>query len=233
MDKTDLSWMLRSLASTDAKKIPTLWRKPGGGAAWYAGGRKRMPPGDGEDARKDGEALMSADVVDDIYEGSHRVGIYLVNGRQILLVPILDINCRSDAAEIYDYPMEPAVLGKLVLALFDQMESQALVFREKYKDYWLMPKGITSWRKFENATFRIYVETEEDGALGLYRCYASGRGFMGESDDPSLVLRRNVSALELGESILAQLAVVVEKQPEYTLKFAKKTRKRKAPEADA
>ena len=60
------------------------------------------------------EALMSVDVVDDIYEGSHRVGVYLVNGRQILLVPILDIDCRSDAAEIYDYPMEPAVLGGLV-----------------------------------------------------------------------------------------------------------------------
>ena len=56
MDKTDLLWMLRSLAPTDAKKIPTLWRKLGGGA-WYAGGRKRMPPGDGEDAGKDGKRL--------------------------------------------------------------------------------------------------------------------------------------------------------------------------------
>ena len=176
---------------------------------------------------------MSADVVDDIYEGSHRVGVYLVNGRQILLVPFLDVYCRSDAAEIYDYPMEPAGLGGLVRNLFDQMEHRTLVFREKYKNYWLMPKGITSWRKFENATFRIYVETEEDGALGLYRCYASGRGFMGESDDANLVLRRNVSALELRESVLAQLAVVEEKQPEYTLKFAKRKRRRKAPEADA
>lgn len=96
-----------------------------------------------------------------------------------------------------------------------------------------MPKGITSWRKFESATFRIYVETEEDGALGIYRCYASGRGFMGESNDPNLVLRRDVSALELGENILAQLAVVAEKQPEYTLKLAKRKRKRKALEADA
>ena len=229
MDKTGLSWMLRSLASTDAKKIPTLWRKLGGGGAWDAGGRKRMPPGDGEDTEKDGEALMS----DDIYSCRKRVGIYVVNDRQVLLVPFLDIDCRSDAAEIYDYPIEPAVLGGLVRNLFDQMEHRALVFREKYKDYWLMPKGITSWRKFESATFRVYLADEEDGTFGLYRCYASGRGFVGESNDPNLVLRRDVSALELGESILAQLAVVVEKQPEYTLKFAKKTRKRKAPEADA
>ena len=202
------------------------------GDTWYAGGRKRMPPGDGEEAGKDGEALM-ADGIDDIYEGSHRVGVYLVNGRQILLVPILDVYCRSDAARMFDYPMEPAVLGELVLDFFDQMEHRALVFREKYKNYWLLPKGITSWRKFESATFRVYLADEEDGTFGLYRCYASGRGFVGESNDPNLVLRRDVSALELGESILAQLAVVVEKQPEYTLKFAKKTRKRKAPEADA
>lgn len=179
------------------------------------------------------EALMAVDVVDDIYSWRKRVGVYLVNGGQILLVPILDVYCRSDAARIYDYPMEPAVLGGLVLDLFDQMDRRALVFREKYKNYWLLPKGITSWRKFESATFRVYLADEEDGTFGLYRCYASGRGFVGESNDPNLVLSRNVSALGLGESILAQLAVVVEKQPEYTLKFAKKTRKRKAPEADA
>lgn len=167
-----------------------------------------------------------------IYEGSHRVGIYLVNGRQILLVPILDVYCRSDATEMYDYPMEPDVLGGLVLNLFDQMDHRNLVFREKHKNYWLMPKGITSWRKFQNAAFRVLVAGEAD-TLELYRCYASGRGFVGEGNGPNLVLRRDVSALELGESILAQLAVVVEKQPEYTLKFAKKTRKRKAPEADA
>ena len=190
-----------------------------------------MPPGDGEDAGKDGEALM-ADDIDDIYEGSHRVGIYLVNGRQILLVPILDVYCRSDAARMFDYPMEPAVLGELVLDLFDQMDRRDLVFQEKYKNYWLLPKGITSWRKFQNAAFRVLVAGEAD-TLELYRCYASGRGFVGEGNGPNLVLRRDVSALELGESILAQLAVVVEKQPEYTLKFAKKTRKRKAPEADA
>lgn len=35
-----------------------------------------MPPGDGEVTRKDGGALMAVDVADDIYEGSHRVGIY-------------------------------------------------------------------------------------------------------------------------------------------------------------
>ena len=178
------------------------------------------------------EALMSVDVVDDIYEGSHRVGVYLVNGRQILLVPILDVYCRSDAARMFDYPMEPAVLGKLVLDFFDQMDRRDLVFREKYKNYWLLPKGITSWRKFQNAAFRVLVAGEAD-TLELYRCYASGRGFVGESDDPNLVLRRDVSALELGESVLAQLAVVAEKQPEYTLKFAKRKRKRKAPEADA
>ena len=177
------------------------------------------------------EALMSVDVVDDIYEGSHRVGVYLVNGRQILLVPILDIDCRSDAAEIYDYPMEPAVLGGLVRNLFNQMEHRNLVFREKYKNYWLMPKGITSWRKFESATFRVYLASEENGTLGLYRCYASGRGFVGESNGPNLVLSRNVSALELGESVLAQLAVVEEKQPEYTQKFAKRKRKR-TPESE-
>lgn len=175
---------------------------------------------------------MSVDVVDDIYEGSHRVGVYLVNGRQILLVPILDVYCRSDAARMFDYPMEPAVLGKLVLDFFDQMDRRDLVFREKYKNYWLLPKGITSWRKFQNAAFRALVAGEAD-TLELYRCYASGRGFVGESDDPNLVLRRDVSALELGESVLAQLAVVAEKQPEYTLKFAKRKRKRKAPEADA
>ena len=172
-------------------------------------------------------------MADDIYSCRKRVGIYVVNDRQVLLVPFLDIDCRSDAAEIYDYPMEPAVLGKLVRNLFDQMEHRALVFREKYKDYWLMPKGITSWRKFESATFRVYLADEEDGTFGLYRYYASGRGFVGESNGPNLVLRRDVSALELGESILAQLAVVAEKQPEYTLKFTKRKRKRKAPEADA
>ena len=188
-----------------------------------------MPPGDGEDTGKNGEALMP----DGIYEGRHRVSIFIVNGRQILLVPILDVYCRSDATEMYDYPMEPDVLGGLVLNLFDQMDHRNLVFREKHKNYWLMPKGITSWRKFESATFRIYLADEEDGTFGLYRCYASGRGFVGESNDPNLVLSRNVSALELGESILAQLAVVAEKQPEYTLKFTKRKRKRKAPEADA
>ena len=192
-----------------------------------------MPPGDGEDAGKDGKALMAVDVVDDIYSWRKRVGVYLVNGRQILLVPILDVYCRSDAARMFDYPMEPAVLGELVLDFFDQMDHRNLVFQEKYKNYWLMPKGITSWRKFESATFRVYLADEEDGTFGLYHCYASGRGFVGESNDPNLVLRRDVSALELGESILAQLAVVAEKQPEYTLKFAKRKRKRKAPEADA
>lgn len=51
-------------------------RLAGAGGAWYAGGRMWMPPGDGEVTRKDGGALMSVAVADDIYKGSHRVGIY-------------------------------------------------------------------------------------------------------------------------------------------------------------
>jgi len=145
---------------------------------------------------------------DDIYAEEQGVNVHIVNERQILLAPLLGCRFRSDAAVIYDYPIDAIFLGKKVLDYFDQMDRHDLKLKEKYKDFWLMPKGMTSWRKFEKSALTILL-LHKNSSLELYRNYLSpDGGFVQESEEPNLVLSRTIAPKELGEIILSQFEYI-------------------------
>ena len=145
---------------------------------------------------------------EDIYSAEQGVNIHIVNEKQILLVPLLGCRFRSDAAKIYDYPIDASFLGEQVADYFDQMDRHELMFAEKYKNFWLLPKGITSWKKFEKSALTLLL-LHINGNIELYRNYlSSDGGFVQESDNPNLVLIRTISSKELGEIILSQFEYI-------------------------
>ena len=82
------------------------------------------------------------------------------------------------------------------------------MFAEKYKNFWLLPKGITSWKKFEKSALTLLL-LHINGNIELYRNYLSpDGGFVQESDNPNLVLIRTISSKELGEIILSQFEYI-------------------------
>ena len=144
------------------------------------------------------------------YEQDHALHIFLIRDRQIQFVPVLGCIMHSNAAEIYDYPVPAAFVGEKVKELFLRMDQRNLEFREEYKDYWLAPKGIRSWKKFEENALSIFIHCV-DGKLHLFCCYpAAPRGFDSESQTPNVVFDRDVPAEELGNCILEQFAYIKE-----------------------
>ena len=144
------------------------------------------------------------------YDEMHKLHIYIICDRQLQFVPVLGCIMHSNAAELYDYPVPVAFVGEKVKELFLRMDQRNLEFREEYKDYWLAPKGIRSWKKFEENALDISIHCV-DCKLHLFRCYpAAPRGFAPESQTPNVVFDRDVPAEELGNCILKQFAYIRE-----------------------
>ena len=151
---------------------------------------------------------MSFDCIN--YEEKHSLHVFLVQERLIQFVPILGCYIQSGAAEIYDYPVPAAFVGEKVKELFLRMDQRNLEFREVYKDYWLVPKGIRSQKSFiaNSQDIVIHCIGKE---LQLYRFYPYiPRGTAPESETPNVIFDRDVPAEELGNCILEQFAYMKE-----------------------
>lgn len=142
----------------------------------------------------------------------HRLSIALVNKKQILFVPVLKNKNISEAAVIYDYPMEAEEIGKVVFQFFEQMKQRNLTLHTPYQKYWLMPKGIRSYRKFVKAALLIDLTLYGD-VYKLCRWFpAPDRGFEPERSDNDITISAFASAKELGEFILQQFDYIEKKR---------------------
>lgn len=135
----------------------------------------------------------------------HGLSVDLVNKKQILFVPVLQGYMISQAAVICDYPMDAEEIGRLVFQFFAQMKRHDLTLHDPYKNYWFMPKGIRSFKRYVEVAFPVHLEWDGD-ILGIYRWIpAPDRGFTREgSGGYEVTIRTSVSAKELGEFILRQ-----------------------------
>ena len=144
------------------------------------------------------------------YEQDHALHIFLIRDCQIQFVPVLGCIMHSNAAEIYDYPVPAAFVGEKVKELFLRMDQRNLEFREVYKDYWLVPKGIRSQKSFIANSQNIAIHCEGN-ELQLYRFYPYfPRGTASEFQTPNVIFNRDVSPEELGNCILEQFAYIKE-----------------------
>lgn len=142
----------------------------------------------------------------------HGLIVDLINKKQILFVPVLQIKVISEAAVIYDYPMDVEEIGRIVFKFFEQMKLRNLTLHEPYKNYWLMPKGIRSFKRYVKATFSVSLTWDGD-AFQFYRWFpASDRGFEPESSSYDATISTSVSAKELGEFILQQFDYIEKKR---------------------
>lgn len=142
-----------------------------------------------------------------IVEQNLSLTVHVTNMRQILLVPVLGIECLSSAVRIYDFPILAEYLGAEVIDVFKRLKNQTLDIDPNQKNYWVRPKGIRSWRQFQSCSISLTIETSAIG-FSLFRYYAvpPNQGFAPESAEPNQILSHTVSPLELGEAILKQLA---------------------------
>ena len=144
------------------------------------------------------------------YEEDHALHVFLIHDRQIQFVPLLGCIIYSNAAEIYDYPVPAEFIGRTVKDFFFRMDQRNLTVQEAYKNYWLTPKGVNSWKSFEANALAIFIHCEND-KLNLFRCYpAISRGFSSEAETPNVIFNRDVSPEELGTCILEQFAYIRE-----------------------
>jgi len=142
----------------------------------------------------------------------HGLSVDLINKKQILFVPFLQINAISEAAVIYDYPMDAEEIGSLIFRFFEQMKSRNLTLHTPYKNYWLMPKGIRSFKKYVEAAFPVELEWDGD-IFNVYRWFpAPDRGFELEHSSNYITISTSVSAKELGEFILQQFDYIERKR---------------------
>ena len=134
----------------------------------------------------------------------HGLSVDLINKKQILFIPVLQIKMISEAATIYDYPMGAEEIGILVFKFFEQMKLRNLTLHTPYKNYWLMPKGIRSFKKYVEAAFPVELTRNED-VFQVCRWFpAPDRGFEPEHSQNDITISTSVSAKELGEFILQQ-----------------------------
>ena len=92
---------------------------------------------------------------DNLYDYDHALSVDLVNKKQILFIPILGCQMVSEAAVIFDYPMGAEDIGSLIFQFFEQMKQRNLTLHAPYKNYWFMPKGIRSFKKYVEAAFPV------------------------------------------------------------------------------
>lgn len=142
----------------------------------------------------------------------HGLDVALVNKKQILFVPTLQSKMISEAAVIYDYPMDAEEIGRLVFKFFEQMRARNLTLHSPYKNYWLMPKGIKSFKKFVEAAFPVSLKWNGD-VFDVCRWFpAPDRGFVPENSGNNITISNSVSARELGEFILQQFDYIEKKR---------------------
>ena len=142
----------------------------------------------------------------------HSLSVDLINKKQILFVPDLQTKVISEAAVIYDYPMGAEEIGRIVFKFFEQMKLRNLTLHTPYKNYWLMPKGIRSFKGYVKATFSISLAWDGD-VFEFYRWFpASDRGFEPESSSYDATISTSVSAKELGEFIIQQFDYIERKR---------------------
>lgn len=142
----------------------------------------------------------------------HGLSIDLVNKKQILFVPVLQIKCISEAAAIYDYPMEAEEIGRFVFRFFEQMKQRNLTLHTPCKKYWLMPRGIRSFKKYVEATFSVELSWDGDVFSVCRWLPAPDRGFEPEPSGEDLTISNSVSAKELGEFIQQQFDYIEKKR---------------------
>ena len=142
---------------------------------------------------------------DDLYDYDHALSVDLVNKKQILFIPILGCRMVSEAAVIFDYPMGAEEIGSLIFQFFEQMKQRNLTLHAPYKNFWFMPKGIRSFKKYVEAAFPVTLDCDGD-AFGVIRWIpAPDRGFTAESSGGyKVTISTSVSAKELGEFVLQQ-----------------------------
>lgn len=136
------------------------------------------------------------------YDYGHTVCIFITNETQILLVPTLGGTSCSGATRIYDYPIPADFLGAETLNMFRQMDERALEIRENSKNFWFMPKGVRSWKKFESSSLYVSIDCIDNEFRFLRWHPGPPRGYTGYQNEPDLILPRETSAQELGEAIL-------------------------------
>ena len=153
----------------------------------------------------------------------HGLSVDLINKKQILFVPVLQTKVISEAATIYDYPMDAEEIGRFVFKFFEQMKMRNLTFHTPYKNYWLMPRGIRSFKKYVEATFSVSLTWYGD-VIKVCRWFpAHDRGFEPEYSCNDIAISASVSAKELGEFILQQFNYIEEKRkPSLGLKYGEK-----------
>lgn len=142
----------------------------------------------------------------------HGLIIDLVNKKQILFVPVLKTKCISEAAAIYDYPMDAEEIGRFVFQFFEQMKLRNLTLHTPYKNYWLMPKGIRSFKKYVEATFSVDLTWDGDIFSVCRWVPAPDRGFEPDPSSKDLTISNSVSAKELGEFIQQQFDYIEKKR---------------------
>lgn len=142
----------------------------------------------------------------------HDLSVDLINKKQILFVPVLKAKNISEAAVIYDYPMGVEEIGGFIYKFFEQMKSRNLTLHEPYKNYWLMPKGIRSYKKFVEAAFSVDLRWDGD-VFEVTRWFpARDRGFEPESSGYDTTINNSVSAKELGEFMIQQFDYIEKKR---------------------
>lgn len=146
----------------------------------------------------------------------HSLQVVLVNKKQILFVPVLQSHIISEAAVICEFSMDAERIGELADRFFEQMRRRCLTLHEPYKNYWLMPKGIRSFKKYVEASCPI--ELTWDGAVfGITRWLpAPDRGFEPEAVNTEngyhAEISNSASPAELGELLLRQFDEIEKKR---------------------
>lgn len=141
---------------------------------------------------------------DDIFSHDPRVHVYVSNLRQIMVVPFYDEYGLSMLAKIYDYPIEAKAIGTHVSDALLYLLNNPIEQQGNQKKYWLLPRGVKSWNKFQDCSMLVTICIDEESYF-LNRHYTvPRRGFYPESTQPDLTLPRIISDEELGRAILAQ-----------------------------
>mgnify|MGYP002518880869 CR=1 FL=1 len=147
----------------------------------------------------------------------HGLQVALVNRRQILFVPVLRSHLISEAAVICDYPMCAEEIGGVIYHFFEQMKLRRLTLHNPYKKYWLMPKGVSSFKKYVEAA--LPVDLRRDGEIfRITRWFpAPDRGFGPEPSEINnnhcdITISTSASAEELGAFVLQQFDYIEKKR---------------------
>ncbi len=137
------------------------------------------------------------------------IELFYVNAKQIVAVPILDSKKLSPAAILIECPFNPEMLGEEIIQMRNSFLADSLLIKEDAKDYWLLPKGIRSWSKFQKSSSLLAVELNDD-KFSIFRYYKekTGSAFFVESETPNLVLSIETSPQALGEAVLEQFQCI-------------------------